>query len=97
MIGDEACREVFLELVRLTERQRGYGDYYGFVLVAQGSGELMIEHGVHAWDMGAVKPIVEEAGGKLTNWDGAWDIFKPDVIASNGLVHEDTLAVLTQS
>src|SRR5437588_6948667 len=41
----------------------------GFVLVAQGSGELMVEHGVHAWDVAALKPIVEEAGGRFTDWD----------------------------
>ena len=43
----------FIELVRRSERQRGYGDWYGFLLLAQGSGEVMIEHGVHAWDVGA--------------------------------------------
>src|SRR5688572_27207438 len=40
----------FLELVDVTERQRGFGDFYGFVMIAQGSGEIMVEHGVHAWD-----------------------------------------------
>jgi len=76
----------FLNLVNLTERQRGFGDFYGFVMVAQGSGEIMVEHGVHAWDLGALVPIVEEAGGKLTAWDGKLDIEKPDVVASNGLL-----------
>src|SRR5262245_30036290 len=46
-------QEAFLELVRRTQRQRGFGDFYGFVLVAQGSGEVMAEHGVHAWDVAA--------------------------------------------
>jgi histidinol-phosphatase len=84
----------FLELVRRTERQRGYGDWYGFMLAAQGAGEAMIEYGVHAWDVAAVVPIVEEAGGKFSNWDGGLDIFKPDVIASNGVLHAELLAVL---
>lgn len=78
----------FLDLVRDTERQRGFGDYFGFMLVAQGAGEVMIDHGVHAWDVAACKPIIEEAGGKMTNWDGGWDVFKPDVIASNGKLHD---------
>ncbi len=77
----------FLDLVRETERQRGFGDYFGFMLVAQGAGEAMIDHGVHAWDVAACKPIIDEAGGKMTNWDGGWDLFKPDVIASNGVLH----------
>jgi histidinol-phosphatase len=39
--------EAFLKLARRTQRQRGFGDFYGFVLVAQGSGDLMVEYGVH--------------------------------------------------
>jgi histidinol-phosphatase len=86
--------EAFLRLVRQTQRQRGFGDFYGFVLVAQGSGELMIEHGCHAWDLSALQVIVEEAGGRMTAWDGKPDIFRPDVIASNGRLHGAALAVL---
>jgi len=84
----------FLNLAEQTERQRGFGDFYGFVLVAQGSGELMVEHGVHAWDLGGLIPIIEEAGGKVTAWDGKPDINRPDVLASNGLVHEAALNIL---
>jgi histidinol-phosphatase len=89
------CESEFLRLVKQTERQRGFGDYYGFVLVAQGAGELMIEHGVHAWDIAALVPIVEEAGGKMTNWDGKLDIERPDIIASNGLLHDAALRIMT--
>jgi histidinol-phosphatase len=81
-------RDDFLRLVERTHRQRGFGDFYGFVLVAQGSGELMVEQGCHAWDLAALKVIVEEAGGRFTDWDGGSDIFRPDVIASNGRLHE---------
>ncbi len=84
----------FLDLVRRTERQRGFGDWYGFMLVAQGSGEVMVEHGVHAWDVGAIIPIIEEAGGRFSNWDGKIDLYAPDVIASNGKLHDEVLAIL---
>ncbi|MFN4259375.1 MAG: inositol monophosphatase family protein [Gemmataceae bacterium] len=86
-----ACREAFLRLVEHTERQRGFGDFYGFVLVAQGSGELMIENGVHSWDVAAVLPIIEEAGGTFSDWTGARTIHRPDVLISNGLLHEEVL------
>ena len=89
------CERQFLELVKRTQRQRGYGDFYGFVLVAQGSGDIMVEHGVHAWDLAALKPIVEEAGGKLTDWQGGGDITHPDVVATNGLLHATALGILT--
>jgi histidinol-phosphatase len=89
------CEATFLNLVRQTQRQRGFGDFYGFVLVAQGSGELMIEQGCHAWDLAALQVILEEAGGRMTAWDGKPNIFRPDVIASNGRLHDTALAILS--
>jgi histidinol-phosphatase len=83
-----------LDLSRQTERQRGFGDFYGFVLIAQGSGELMVENGAHPWDLAALKPIIEEAGGRLTAWDGSSTIERPDVVASNGRLHEKALRIL---
>jgi histidinol-phosphatase len=87
-------RDAFLNLAEHTERQRGFGDFYGFVLVAQGSGELMVEHGCHYWDLAATKAIVEEAGGRFTDWDGNTDLSRPDVIASNGRLHDTALRIL---
>ena len=87
-------QEAFLELVRRTDRTRGYGDFYGFVLVAQGSGELMVEHGVHAWDVAAIQPLIEEAGGRFSNWSGQVTIHSPDVLISNGKLHDAALAIL---
>jgi histidinol-phosphatase len=93
----KAGREAqFLKLIKQTQRQRGFGDFYGFVLVAQGSGEFMVEHGVHSWDLGALIPLVEEAGGKMTAWNGQVDIEKPDVLASNGLLHDAALRILNE-
>src|SRR5204863_3915757 len=89
--------ETFLNLARRTQRQRGFGDFYGFVLVAQGSGELMVEYGVHTWDVVAIKPIVEEAGGRFSDWDGAPSLNRPDVVASNGSLHAEALRLLRGS
>jgi len=84
----------FIELANRTARQRGYGDFYGFVLVAEGAAELMIDHGVNPWDIAATKAIIEEAGGTFTDWDGKQTIERPDVVASNGLVHEEAVSIL---
>jgi histidinol-phosphatase len=91
-----AKRDQFLKLASMTQNQRGHGDFWGHVLVAQGSGDLMVEHGVHIWDVAAVKPIIEEAGGRYSDWDGRPDISRPDVVVSNGKLHEVALAVLQQ-
>jgi histidinol-phosphatase len=86
--------ERFLELYGRCERQRGFGDCYGFLLVAEGAGEMMIDHGVHAWDVAALIPILLEAGGKMTDWTGAVDIQRPDSLATNGLLHAQALSYL---
>lgn len=84
----------FLNVLRGVDRARGFGDYYGFVLVAQGSIDLMVDYGVHIWDVAGLQVIVEEAGGKFTDWDGGADLERPDCLASNGRLHEAALAIL---
>jgi len=84
----------FLDLIANSERERGFGDFYGFMLVAQGAGEAMIDHGLHPWDVAALKPIVDEAGGLLTNWDGGFSIHRSDVVGSNRLIHTRLLESL---
>ena len=84
----------FAQLLAETERSRAYADFYGFVLVAQGSVDLMADYGVHIWDVAGLKVIVEEAGGTFTDWDGQPSIDRPDVLASNGKVHAAALKIL---
>ncbi|HKI32059.1 MAG TPA: inositol monophosphatase family protein [Gemmataceae bacterium] len=91
----KAGREAqFLELARRTQRQRAFGHFYGFVLVADGAIDVMVEHGLHVWDVAAVAPIIEEAGGRFTDWDGRATIHRTDVVASNGRLHDETLRIL---
>jgi histidinol-phosphatase len=90
-------QQAFLDLVRQSDRQRGFGDWYGFMLVAQGSGEVMAEHGVHAWDIAALIPILQEAGGRFSDWDGHIDLHRPDALASNGKLHDPVLAILSSA
>jgi histidinol-phosphatase len=89
--GQEAA---LLKVMRGVDKTRGYGDYYGFVLVAQGSADLIVDYGVHRWDVAGLKVIVEEAGGRFSNWDGGCDLDRPDCVASNGKVHDAALALL---
>jgi histidinol-phosphatase len=84
----------FLELTRRSKRLRGFGDFYGHMLVAQGSGEIMVEHGVHPWDVAAIVPIIEEAGGRFTDWSGKVTIHSPDVLISNSKLHDEVLHIL---
>ena len=55
---------------------------------------VMAEHGVHTWDVAAIKPLVEEAGGRFSDWDNTPTIHRPDVVASNGRLHDAVLRIL---
>jgi histidinol-phosphatase len=84
----------FVRLVDATGRQRGFGDYYGYGLVAEGKAEVYLEVDLKPWDVAAVKVLVEEAGGRLTDFKGRPDIYGGTALASNGHLHEQALALL---
>jgi histidinol-phosphatase len=84
-------------LRRLTSaswRDRGFGDFWGHMLVAQGSAEAMLEYGVAPWDMAAPHLIVSEAGGRMTDLEGRSSWSGPQVVSTNGLLHDQVLEML---
>jgi histidinol-phosphatase len=64
------------------------------MLVAEGSLDAAVDAIVEVWDVAALKPIVEEAGGRLTDLAGSSRIDGGSCVSSNGLVHEAVLAAL---
>lgn len=62
--------ELYASLVGRAGRSRGFGDFWGHVLVARGAGHIMIEPELNLWDIAALEPIVSEAGGAITGLDG---------------------------
>jgi histidinol-phosphatase len=76
-------------------RDRGFGDFWGHVLVAQGSAECMLEYGVKPWDMAAPYVVVTEAGGRMTDLEGRPGWTSPQALTSNGLLHDRLLGVLS--
>jgi histidinol-phosphatase len=73
---------------------RTWGDGYGYLLVATGRAEVMIDPIVNPWDVAAVAPVIIEAGGAFTSWSGEYDIRASHCVGSNGLVHDHVLAKL---
>ena len=59
-----------LELMRDTWRSRAYGDFYGYMLLAEGALDVMVEPELSLWDIAALVPIVTEAGGAFTDLAG---------------------------
>jgi histidinol-phosphatase len=84
----------FERLVRASGRQRGFGDYFGHTFVARGQAEAMVELDLKPWDLAAIKIIIEEAGGRFTDFTGTPTIYGGDAVASNGLVHDEILQLL---
>jgi histidinol-phosphatase len=81
-------------LIERTHRQRGFGDFYQHMLVAEGCGELAIDPIVSPWDVAALQVIVEEAGGRSTTTRGERSIYAGSLLSSNGLLHDEALEIL---
>jgi histidinol-phosphatase len=75
-------------------RSRAYGDFYGYVLLAEGALDVMVEPELSLWDVAALIPIVTEAGGSFTDLAGRPPGDKTASIATNGLLHETILTAL---
>jgi histidinol-phosphatase len=84
----------FLRLADRTQVQRGFGDFSAYLWVAEGQGEIALSTTVKAWDVAALKVVVEEAGGRVTDLDGGSGIYGSTVCASNGLLHDEALAAM---
>lgn len=94
--------EGLARLVDATERQRGFGDYMGYTLVAEGKAEIYAEiyaqgGGLKPWDLAPCKILVEEAGGVFTDLDGRSTIYTGSALATNGHLHEAALGLLRAS
>ncbi len=75
-------------------RERGFGDFWGYTLLAEGAAEGMVEVDLSSWDLAAPTIVVEEAGGRVTDFEGRRRIDSGTVLASNGLLHDELLGRL---
>jgi histidinol-phosphatase len=84
----------FMRLVAGAQRSRGFGDFWGHMLVARGAAVAMIEPQLSEWDFAPLVVIVEEAGGRVTQADGSPPVHGGSLITTNGLVHDEVLGGL---
>jgi histidinol-phosphatase len=83
------------ELQQRAKTNRTWGDCYGYVLVATGRAELMLDPVMNIWDCAALMPIIEEAGGTFTDWRAERTISGGNAIATNRLVFNEVMAVVS--
>ena len=77
----------FIDLMRSSWRTRAYGDFWSYMLVAEGSVDVACEPDLALYDMAALDVIVREAGGRFSNLDGVDGVSGPGALATNGLLH----------
>ncbi|HTU26328.1 MAG TPA: histidinol-phosphatase [Pirellulales bacterium] len=88
-------RQTALERLQAAARlSRTWGDCYGYLLVATGRAELMVDPAMSVWDAAALQPVLEEAGGTFTNWRGEPTIHSGEGIATNGKILAEVLALV---
>jgi histidinol-phosphatase len=87
--------EAFYALSQKVWRSRAYGDFWSYMMVAEGAVDITAEPELNLWDMAALWPIVTEAGGRFTGLNGVDGIEQGNAAASNGLLHNQLLASLT--
>ncbi len=88
--------DALLRLIDATGRNRAFGDFWGYMLVAEGAIDLAGEWGVEPYDLAALDVIVREAGGSFSAMDGTPGIWGGSGLATNGAIHSDALATINE-
>jgi histidinol-phosphatase len=89
--------EAWDRLQAATHTQRGWADCYGHCLVATGRAEVMLDPILNAWDCAALVPILIEAGGTFTDWDGEVTIYSENGVSTNGMLFEQVMETIQGS
>ncbi|GAA4907304.1 histidinol-phosphatase [Tessaracoccus lubricantis] len=91
---DSGKGQGFIDLMRASWRTRAYGDFWSYMLVAEGCVDVAAEPELELYDMAALDIIVREAGGRFTNLSGEDGVKGPGALATNGLLHDAALNYL---
>jgi histidinol phosphatase-like enzyme (inositol monophosphatase family) len=92
--GEQRGGEGSRALIRRARLYRTWGDCFGYFALATGGADVMLDPRLAYWDVAAVVPVVEGAGGRLTSWTGGDPLAERSLIATAGPLHEEVLAVI---
>ncbi|MDR1492763.1 MAG: histidinol-phosphatase [Planctomycetaceae bacterium] len=85
--------KAFQEIAQKSQLVRTWGDAYGYFLVATGRAEIMIDPVMSVWDAAPFLTILEESGGRFTDWQGNPTIDGNEGVATNGLLHDEIIRI----
>jgi histidinol-phosphatase len=88
------ARDRFVALTELVWRSRAYGDFWSYMLLAEGAVDIAAEPELALWDMAAIAAIVVEAGGRFSGLNGVNGVMQGNAAASNGLLHDALLGAI---
>ncbi len=88
------ARPVYDQLQSACRITRTWGDAFGYLLVATGRAEIMIDPAMSLWDAAALQPILEEAGGQFFDWQGRPTVHSEESIATNGKLAKQVLEII---
>jgi fructose-1,6-bisphosphatase/inositol monophosphatase family enzyme len=89
-------RQMFDRLRKSARLTRTWGDCFGYLMVATGRAELMVDPVMALWDAAPMLPILQEAGGTFTDFDGNPTIHHGEGVATNGLVYEEAMQIIRE-
>ncbi len=87
----------FGQLLGKVWRDRGLGDFYGYMLVAEGAAEVMVESELKIWDLAGPRAVMQHAGARVTDIGGGIEMPARGVLATNGQLHEAVLTELART
>jgi len=91
---EEDRQDAYHRLQATARLSRTWGDCYGYLMVATGRAEVMVDPAVALWDVAALPPIITEAGGRFTDWRDRPTIHSSEGVATNGHIHQQVMDVL---
>lgn len=84
----------FDALTRRVKLYRTWGDCQGYAIVATGGADMMLDPVLAPWDLMALVPVIEGAGGRITDWHGGDPVGADSIVATNGTLHDAVIAAL---
>ena len=84
----------FEALSKRVRRYQNWGDCHGYYLVATGGADIMTDPIMNLWDLMALIPIIEGAGGRITNWQGHDPLSGSGSVATAGPIHDEVIRLL---
>jgi histidinol phosphatase-like enzyme (inositol monophosphatase family) len=93
-VGNHQDTAAFEALSKRVMRYQNWGDCHGYYLVATGGADIMTDPVMNLWDLMALIPIIEGAGGRITNWQGEEPLVGSGIVATGGPIHDEVIRLL---